>query len=118
MEDNVNKKSTIIFAIVVIVIIAVIVAIIILKIAPKTEEQIVKCIASESRLYVSRTCSHCAEQKQILGNYTSLFNMTDCLVSPEICSMEGITRLPTWIIDGQKYEGIKTIEQLKSMTGC
>jgi len=116
MEDNTNKKSKIVFAIVVIIIIAAIVVIMIIRAAPKTEEQIVKCIASKSLLYASKTCASCAEQKLILGNYTSFFNITDCLVNPEKCSQIG--RLPTWSINGQNYEGIKTIEQLKTLTNC
>jgi hypothetical protein len=31
---------------------------------------------------------------------------------PDRCAQVGVKRYPTWTIDGQRYEGVQTIEQL------
>jgi len=69
-------------------------------------------------LYVSKTCSACASQKKLLGNYTFYFNITDCIDNQEECMNNGITRIPTWIINKEKYTELHTFEELKELTGC
>jgi len=117
MVEN-NKKSVIIFTIIMIVVIAAIVAIIFFKNTPDTDEKVMSCIASKSHMYGSATCPHCAEQKQILGSYVSLFNITDCYADIGVCNNEKIEYFPTWIIGGEKYIGVKSIEELKTISNC
>ena len=80
------------------------------------EAELMKCIASKTKLYIATGCSACARQKSILNNYIALFNITDCAITPEECGT--ITHVPTWIIGGKKYEGVRSIEKLKELTGC
>lgn len=77
----------------------------------------VECIATRSTLYVSTGCSACASQKQILGDDSEKFNIVDCAVESEKCAGI-ITRVPTWEINGQQHIGVRSIEQLKTLTGC
>lgn len=84
-------------------------------------EEIMKCIAEKSVMYSQTSCSHCIQQKEILGNYTKLFNIIECDKSREEtkkCLDEGITGTPTWIINKEKAEGIQSIKQLRELTGC
>ena len=74
------------------------------------------CIADNSEVYLSSTCSACIHQKEALGEYIELFNITDCNEYYELC--QGITIVPTWIINGEKYSGYRPIEKLKELTGC
>lgn len=80
-------------------------------------DPIVSCIAENSVLYVSKTCGHCAQQKKILGD-TSDFTMIDCLESPSVCAEANVTSVPTWDINGKRYEGVQSLAQLQEYTGC
>lgn len=82
------------------------------------DENTAACIASKASLYVKTGCSHCQEQEDILGDYLNLFNITDCLDNTEICSDRVVEYIPAWIINNQKYYGVKSLNELKSLTGC
>jgi len=84
------------------------------------EEIVMKCISSKAAMYSQIGCSHCIEQKQILGNYANLFNITECNEGDnrQKCADMGIALTPTWIINGNKYPGLKSIAELKNITGC
>jgi len=111
------KRNTTIMLILIILIIGVISVITYLK-DNKLDEELAKCIASKSQLYVKTGCAHCQQQEQILGSYLSYFNVTDCLISTGICTDKMIEFIPAWIINNQKYYGVKTPKQLKALTGC
>ncbi|MEK6820734.1 MAG: hypothetical protein AABX71_03415 [Nanoarchaeota archaeon] len=84
------------------------------------DEETIRCIASNSHLYVKEGCHYCVEQETILGNYTSLFNITECTQNIEECkNVLGVPfSIPTWIINNQQYIGAKSLNELKSLTGC
>lgn len=86
--------------------------------SPDLEEQTAQCIADNSKLYVSKTCTHCAAQKEILSEYIDKFNLIDCTESQQECIDNQITAVPTWIINNQQYIGVKSIEELKQLTQC
>ncbi len=81
-------------------------------------EKTMKCIAEKAVMYSQTSCSHCITQKEILGNYTALFNIIECDKEQQRCIDAGITGTPTWIIDGKEEEGVRTIKQLRELTGC
>jgi len=82
------------------------------------EEQTMKCIASKIILYSQTDCSHCKQQKQILGEYLSLFNIIECDKETDLCIKKEIIGTPTWEIDGKLYQGVKSIKELSDITGC
>lgn len=103
----------------VIIVCVVILAFIILrKPSPQTDAQTAKCIGSKSVLYVQLGCSHCKDQEDMFGENLQYLNTIDCFYQREICTSENITGTPTWIIKGEQYVGVQTIEQLKILTGC
>ena len=75
-----------------------------------------KCIAEKSILYVQKGCVHCANQEKMFGSSYKYLNTIDCFYKPEMCS--AITGTPTWVINGQSYVGIQSIERLKQLTEC
>ena len=83
-----------------------------------SQEEIMKCIAEKSVLYVSATCGHCANQKKILEDYIDKFNMVDCSTETEKCIENNIQAVPTWLINNEKYTGVHSVQQLKKLTGC
>lgn len=76
------------------------------------------CVAEESLLYVSAGCGYCLKQKQALGDNLEMFDIIDCMESPDICVSANIGVVPTWIINGDTYMGYRDIEQLKEISGC
>ncbi len=82
------------------------------------DENTIKCISSKSTMYSQKACSHCIAQKEILGNYTKLFNIIECDEKIQKCNEAEITATPTWIINDKKIQGIQTLENLKQLAGC
>ena len=82
------------------------------------DEQTIKCIADSSKLFVSKTCGHCAAQKQILGEDKDDFSIIDCTTNHEECASNNILYVPTWIINNEKFVGKKTISELKELSKC
>ena len=84
-----------------------------------TDAELAKCIGSKSTLYIQTGCSACKKQENLFGTtYQYLNNTIDCLVKTQECVNKGITATPTWIINGEKSVGVRTIEKLKELTGC
>ena len=114
------KKDTKIYFILTIIVIVIIIGIYLIKNpdTPTIDEELVKCIAENSIVYSSETCSACKYQKNLFGDYYSLINEVDCLYEGEKCQEAEIKGTPTWIINNEKYLGAKTIQELKELTGC
>ena len=83
-------------------------------------EEVAKYIGEHSTLYVQTGCIHCKEQEDLFGSNVKYLNIIDCISSSEniqACIDAGIESTPTWIINGEKYVGILSIEKLKELTG-
>ena len=117
---NKPKKDTPIYIILVIIIILIILGIFWIKNPNKkpTDEEVMKCIAEKSIIYSSTTCGACRYQEQILGDYYSLFQEINCFKEIQKCIDAHIEATPTWIINGEKYTGVKSIQKLKELTEC
>jgi len=109
-----KKSNLITFGIIILVIIFAIV--IIRKPTQTTEEEVAKCIGENSVIYVQLGCHACETQEKMFGNYTSYLNKIDCFYEKNKCP--NIDATPTWIIKGQSYVGVQSIEKLKELTGC
>jgi len=84
-------------------------------------EEIAKYIGEHAVLYVLPTCSHCKDQEDLFGVNVRYLNIVDCsnIENRQKCidalGIEG--KFPTWIISGQKYVGVQSVEKLKELTG-
>lgn len=110
-----RKKSWITFAVVVAVILLSI--IILNRQHPETSEEVAKCIGKNSILYTQYGCHACETQEKIFGENYQYLNIIDCFEDQSAC-LGKIRGTPTWIIDGEKYIGVKSIEELRNITGC
>lgn len=83
-------------------------------------QETIKCIGERSELYVQLGCSHCKTQEMMFGGSYKHLNVVDCFYpgQKEVCIENGIRATPTWIINGEYYEGVQSIERLKELTGC
>ena len=113
-----DKKSIKIYSILVIIVIVIILIISYTKGNGNSDEKTIQCIADNSLFIVKEGCSACASQKKILEGYLDKFEMVDCAYETEKCVELGIERVPTWIIDNEEYVGVKSIDELKELTGC
>jgi glutaredoxin len=79
-----------------------------------------KCLAEKGvELYVSKTCPHCARQKEMFSSSLQYLKYFDCLDNPEICIKKGVEVVPTWILpNGEKLLGVQSLEILSQKTEC
>jgi len=80
--------------------------------------EVAKWIGEHSVLYYQPSCSHCIEQEKLFGENVEYLTMIDCTQSEnqQQCIDVGITATPTWIINGEKYIGVQSVEKLKELT--
>lgn len=107
---------------------AVIVAVIILAIflinASKdgVSKKTTMCIANNSEFYTQLGCHACEIQKDMFGKNSQYLTIVDCWFEKEKCFQEiaeaGRFHTPTWVINGEKYIGVQSIEKLKNLTSC
>ncbi|MFH1802954.1 MAG: hypothetical protein ABH864_05925 [archaeon] len=110
-----NKSNLIFGAVIVLIILA------IFLLWPNEEDvtrETMQCIADHSTLYVSKTCGHCAHQKELLGDYLELFEPIDCSENQQECISNEIVSVPTWIINGEQHRGVQELNELKNLTRC
>jgi uncharacterized membrane protein len=79
---------------------------------------------SGATMYGGWFCSHCYEQKQLLGREAVKASLpyVECAADGkntkvELCQKEGIKGFPTWDIKGQKYPGVQPLEKLAELSG-
>jgi len=113
-----DKKSIKTYSILVVIVIVIILIISYAKSNGNSDERTIQCIADNSLFVVKEGCSACASQKKILEGYSDKFEITDCSYEPQKCVDLGIDRVPTWIINNEKHVGVRSIEELKELTGC
>jgi hypothetical protein len=83
-------------------------------------EELAKCIGANSELYIQTGCPACQRQEELFGEHIQYINSTNCFLQEnrQICIDKNIEATPTWIIEGEKYKGVQSIEKLKELTGC
>jgi len=94
----------------------IILSVIILNRGNGISKQITMCIANNSELYIQLGCHTCKNQEKLFGENYQYLNVIDCWFEKEKC-LE-IRYIPTWIINNEKYTGLRSIEELKELTGC
>lgn len=90
--------------------------IIISKPNPETSEKVAKCIGKKSILYIKLGCHACKTQEEMFGENYKYLTVIDCFYERDKCYE--IEWTPTWVIKGEKYIGVQSIEELKELTGC
>lgn len=76
-----------------------------------------------AKMYGAFTCPHCQNQKHLFGQEAaSQLNYIECHpegknAQPELCEAAKIQGFPTWEINGQFYQGEKTLQELADLSG-
>jgi len=113
-----KSKEIIIVVILAVIVISVIYAINYFKPNTELNEEIMQCIADNSILIVSKTCGHCANQKEILGPYLDKFDIQSVDDNPTLLNKYHLRGIPAWIINDKAYTGVKSVNELKELTNC
>jgi uncharacterized membrane protein/glutaredoxin len=85
---------------------------------PKVRALAEHLVKTDAKFYGASWCPHCTEQKEMFGASASRLPYIEC--SPQgrggaeatICQVMQIQSYPTWIINGRRYVGILTLEEL------
>jgi hypothetical protein len=93
---------------------------------PGPYDEFAQCITdSGAELYGAYWCGNCQRQKLNFGDSFEYLDYTECDAKdpegkgqPLVCDEKGIVKYPTWIIDGAKYTGLKSMQELSELTGC
>jgi thiol-disulfide isomerase/thioredoxin len=73
-------------------------------------------------LYGAYWCPHCQDQKKEFGDAIQYIDYVECdakgtEANPEECVAQGIEGYPTWIYQGTKYSGLKSLSELAKIVG-
>ncbi len=112
------KKDNLTIIILAVIVIAIILIINYSKENGNGDEAVIQCIAENSQLIVKEGCPACVSQEEIIEEYIDKFEVIDCSIEFQKCIGLGITHIPTWIINEEKYEGVQSIKKLRELTGC
>ena len=69
-------------------------------------------------MYGTDRCPHCAEQKELFGESFKFVQYVNCDYESERCSEAGVTSIPAWLINGEKYVGVQSLEKLADLSEC
>jgi uncharacterized membrane protein len=76
-----------------------------------------------AQAYFAWFCSHCYHQKQLFGEAAvKELTKTECdsagvNAKPELCQAAKITGYPSWVINGQLYSGVQSLQKLAKISG-
>lgn len=90
------------------------------KAMPLNLDNLTECLANNgAKFYGASWCPSCQEQKAMFGSQGSKFYV-DCESNDgyKTCEEKGITKLPTWVINGKTVTGKQTIKELSDFAGC
>ncbi len=112
------KKESKVYLILVIVIVVIIAVIFWLRGNGGIDEELARCIGQNSELYVKEGCPACERQEELFEENYQYLNIIDCSEDLQKCIDAGISGTPTWIIDDTLYPSVRSVEELKQLTGC
>ena len=77
---------------------------------------------TNSKMYGAFWCPHCREQKALFGEAFKQVPYIECdprgeNAQPDLCRAKNITGYPTWEINGQRVDGLTSLEKLAELSG-
>ena len=82
-------------------------------------DALAQCMTEKgAAMYGTDWCSHCQDQKEIFGKSFQYVTYINCDKSRFACDEAGVTGYPTWVINGETYNGIQQLYKLAQLTEC
>jgi glutaredoxin len=77
---------------------------------------------SGATFYGAYWCPHCQEQKELFGGAAGSLPYVECdakgaNAQTERCERAGVRAFPTWVIGGERREGMQSLEELARVSG-
>lgn len=75
-----------------------------------------------AKMYGAFWCSHCRDQKQLFGrDAVNALTYVECDPAgtnpqPQVCQTAGIQSYPTWEINGELYQGTRSLDELADLS--
>jgi len=85
------------------------------------EAALAKCLTEKGVIFYGASwCPHCANQKKAFGDGAKYLPYVECtdVALQQKCVDAEVTSIPDWRINGQKYLGERSLENLASYSGC
>ncbi len=85
------------------------------------QERLAKALTEKGAvMYGAYWCSHCNEQKKLFGEAVKYLNYVECdtageNANPDECLAKDVKSYPTWIYDGKKYPGTRSLAELAAL---
>ncbi len=88
-------------------------------VSPAQVDALAQCLTDKGvKMYGASRCPHCKAQKEMFGTSFSKIDYIECTTDAVKCNIAGVKGYPTWIYQGQKYEGEQTFDALAQIAGC
>ena len=83
-------------------------------------EPFAQCLTDAGvKMYGTDWCHFCQDQKSRFGNKAfKLVDYVNCDFNQAECNLAGVEGYPTWLINGEIYQGVQSLEALSSLSGC
>lgn len=105
------RKTAIIFGIIFVIIAGFVVQQVL---APGAYDEFAKCLNAKGAVIYGAIewCAYTKEQAGMFGKSFKYLNYKDYK------EIDNIKKTPTWVFNGERYEGVQSFERLAQMTGC
>jgi hypothetical protein len=115
MEDKKINKVSILVTVIILLAVALIVFFAFSKRIDYVNDVDAKFIGNHSVVYIQTGCHFCLKQEELFGENYKYLTVVDCFKEENLqeCLDLNIEATPTWIINGTKYTGFKTLKELK-----
>jgi len=112
-------KKSIIYTILIVIIALIVYTIINYNVKPGKYDDFAKCLTEKGAVMAGTDwCSYCKKQKEAFGKSFKYIDYKNCDFEKTWCDENGVEGYPTWVIDGETYSGVQSMERLGSLTGC
>ncbi len=87
--------------------------------ANDSSEDLANCLKQKGViLYGVEDCEFCLKQKMLFGTAQVLLNDRDCQKEEQECRQIGVKGYPLWLINGRKYQGLRSLSELAIIANC
>lgn len=83
-----------------------------------SDKELARCLTEKNaKLYTTNNCNYCDKQKKLFGNEAIKYlDYDDC--SENIVECSKLESVPAWAINGEIYYGVKSLNELRILSGC
>ncbi len=91
---------------------------------PGKYDEFAQCLTEKDTvMFGTFWCPHCNNQKALFGSSFKYINYVECdpkgkNANPELCRENNVETVPLWIINGTRYTGEQSLQELSLASGC